>query len=393
MRILLVGGNVLDSQTRASRFGERLCRHLRLRGHLVELILPGAALETKVRAPLLRGWLAAIDQYVLFPMKLRSVAQGFDVVHVCDHENSTYPHTGGVPASVTCHDVLDIAIAEGRVPEHRGTTSFRTRQKRVLLQNLLEAKNVVCGSWKTSRELASLGENDRQRRIVIPDAVEVDAAAITPDRVAAARRKLGLSEGERYLLHTGEDRWYRNRPGVLRMFRMIRERSGGGLRLVIAGPPLTRELREFVTANLPQGAVIEVHSPPDEDLWALYAGATALLMPSLYERCAWHIAEAQSCGCPVITSNRAPMTEVAGPAALYIDPRDEAGAAEAIAAKLDGLGSLRAAGFENAKRFDPDVVFTDYENFFKGVLRTRRVTDVVVAANEAETAVEDSRGA
>jgi hypothetical protein len=85
------------------------------------------------------------------------------------------------------------------------------------------------------------------------------------------------------------------------------------------------------------------------------------------------------------------MTEVAGPGALYIDPRDEAAAAETIAAKLDGIGSLRDAGFENAKRFQPEVVFASYEGFFRGVLRTRRITDVVVAANEAETAAGQSR--
>jgi len=116
-----------------------------------------------------------------------------------------------------------------------------------------------------------------------------------------------------------------------------------------------------------------------------------LLFPSLYERSAWRIAEAQSCGCPVITSNRAPMTEIAGPAALYIDPRNEAAAAETIVSKLDGLANLRAAGLENAKRFHPDVVFASYESFFQGVLRTRRVTDVVIAANEAESVSSQSR--
>jgi glycosyltransferase involved in cell wall biosynthesis len=172
---------------------------------------------------------------------------------------------------------------------------------------------------------------------------------------------------------------------------MVRERADNGLKLVMAGAPLTPELREFAAANLPQGSVIEVHTPPDEDLWALYAGAVALLFPSLYEGFGWPIAEAQSCGCPVIASNRAPMTEVAGPAALYIDPRDEAGAAETITARLKGLESLRAAGFENAKRFQPDVVFEAYESFFRGVLRVRRVTDVVIAANEAETAAGNLR--
>jgi glycosyltransferase involved in cell wall biosynthesis len=339
MRILLVDKYDLDDQAGRSRFGEMLSRHMGARGHLVELIRPAAVFGKRARGPLLRTWFGAIDKYVLFPLKLRDAAQGFDLVHVCDHADSRYiAHTGGVPTSITCHDLLDIAAAEGRIPEHRVTATFRARQKSVL-RHLQDAKNVVCASLKTSRELAEMGQNARQRRIVIPDPMEVDASAISGERIEAARRKLDLAEGGRYLLHVGGDAWHGNRPGVLRIFRMIRERLGGGLRLVVAGAPLTPELREFVGANLPQGSVIEVHAPGDEELWALYAGGAALLLPSLYEGSGQRIVEAQSCGCPVITSNRAPMTEVAGPAALYVDPRDEEGAAELVAAKLDGLAS------------------------------------------------------
>lgn len=388
MRILLVDTYDLDDQAGSSRFGEMLSRHMRARGHLVELIRPAGVFGKRARGPLLRRWFGAIDKRLLFPLKLRDAAQGFDLVHVCDHVDSMYvAHTGGVPTSITCHHLLDIAAAEGRIPELRVTAAFRARQKSVL-RHLQDAKSVVCSSWKTSRELAETAQNAGQRRVVIPDPVE--ASAISPERVTEARRKLGLGEGERYLLHVGGNSWYGNRPGVLRMFRMIRERAGGSLRLVVAGAPLTPEMREFAGANLPQDSVIEVHAPENEDLWALYAGAAALLFPSLYEGSGHRIVEAQSCGCPVITSNRAPMTEVAGPAALYVDPRDETGAAEAIAAKLDGLASLRDAGIENAKRFLPEVVSASYENFFKGVLRTRRATDVVIAANEAETAAGTS---
>jgi glycosyltransferase involved in cell wall biosynthesis len=391
MRILLVANYVRDKQPAKLRYSEMLRRNLTARGHLVELIRPGAVLGRRTRWPLLRRCFGYVDKYVLFPLKLRSAAQGFDLVHVCDQQNSMYlAHTGGVPSSITCHDLLAISAAQAKFPQQRVSGVFRARQ-RAVRRHLQDAKNVICVSWKTARELGAMCENRNQRRVVIPNAVEIDAAAISQERVAAVRGKIGLPKGDRYLLHVSGEQWYKNRPGVLRMFRIIRERRGDGLRLVMAGAPLTPEMREFVAANLPHGSVVEVHAPADEDLWALYAGATALLFPSLYEGFGWPIVEAQSCGCPVITSNRAPMTEVAGPAALYVDPRDEAAAAETIAAKLDGIGRLRDAGFENAKRFQPEVVFASYEGFFRGVLRTRRITDVVVAANEAETAAGQSR--
>lgn len=390
MRILLVGNYVLDNQAAMSRYAEMLRRNLQARGHLVELVRPGAVLGRRAQSAMLRRLLGYADRYLLFPLKLRSTAQGFDLVHVCDQRNSMYlAHMGGVPASITCHDLLAVSGAQASFPQKRVSTAFRLR-KRQILRHLQEAKNVVCVSWNTARELGAMCENPRQRRVVIPNAVEIDVAAIGAGRIAAARTKIGIAEGERYLLHVSGDQWYKNRPGVLRIFCMVRERAGDGLKLVMAGSPLTPEMRQFVSANLPQGSVIEVHRPVDEDLWALYAGAVALLFPSLYEGFGWPIAEAQSCACPVITSNSAPMTEVGGPAALYIDPRDEPAAAAMIVAKLDGMGDLRGAGLENAKRFQPEIVFASYEGFFKGVLRTRRITDVVVAPNEAET-IKDSR--
>jgi len=144
--------------------------------------------------------------------------------------------------------------------------------------------------------------------------------------------------------------------------------------VMVGGPPAP-EMRAFVAANLPEGSVIESPRLTDEDLWALYTGAAALLFPSLHEGFGWPLIEAQCCGCPVITSNRAPMTEVAGAAALYIDPEDEPGAAALIATNLGRLGELREAGFENVKRFAPDVIAEEFEDFFRGVVHARRRSD------------------
>ena len=121
-----------------------------------------------------------------------------------------------------------------------------------------------------------------------------------------------------------------------------------------------------------EGQVISRPEPTDEELGVLYSGALALLFPSLQEGFGWPILEAQSCGCPVITSNRAPLTEVAGEAALLIDPENEAAAAELIAARLDSLAELREAGFENLKRFDRDRLMKRYEQFFLGACRPER---------------------
>jgi glycosyltransferase involved in cell wall biosynthesis len=93
---------------------------------------------------------------------------------------------------------------------------------------------------------------------------------------------------------------------------------------------------------------------PDHDLKAVYTGACALVYPSLYEGFGLPIVEAMACRCPVICSNAASMPEVAGDAALFIDPRDTSGMVRAIETivhdsqlrrDLVEKGVCRAAGF------------------------------------------------
>ncbi len=61
---------------------------------------------------------------------------------------------------------------------------------------------------------------------------------------------------------------------------------------------------------------------PDADLPALYGAARAFIFPSLYEGFGFPVAEAMACGCPVITATVSSMPEVAGDAALLVDPLD-----------------------------------------------------------------------
>jgi glycosyltransferase involved in cell wall biosynthesis len=92
----------------------------------------------------------------------------------------------------------------------------------------------------------------------------------------------------------------------------------------------------------------------DADLPALYSGALAFVFPSLYEGFGLPVLEAGACGVPVITSNTSSLPEVAGDAALLVDPHDVDAIAEAMY-RLVTDEALRAElvrrGFENVKRF------------------------------------------
>lgn len=85
-------------------------------------------------------------------------------------------------------------------------------------------------------------------------------------------------------------------------------------------------------------------------------------------------AEARACGCPVVTTNRLPMTEVGGSAAIYIDPENNADAATAILDALAHWEPLRQAGLQNAARFSGPQMVSGYVDAYRAVLFPESVT-------------------
>jgi len=97
-----------------------------------------------------------------------------------------------------------------------------------------------------------------------------------------------------------------------------------------------------------------IGSVPEENFPSLYRGATALVFPSLYEGFGLPIVEAMACGTPVITSNTTAMPEVAGDAALLVDPRSVeqiSRAMEQIVTDTSLRQRLRDTGFRQARQF------------------------------------------
>jgi len=92
----------------------------------------------------------------------------------------------------------------------------------------------------------------------------------------------------------------------------------------------------------------------EEDLPTLYSGAVCVAFPSLYEGFGFPVLEGMACGTPVITSNVSSLPEVAGDAALMVDPYSIDAIADAIQRMLDDSelrASMIAAGYEQVKFF------------------------------------------
>jgi alpha-1,3-rhamnosyl/mannosyltransferase len=110
----------------------------------------------------------------------------------------------------------------------------------------------------------------------------------------------------------------------------------------------------LVARSTHQGRIHRVGFVDDLMLRSLYSGASVFLYVSLFEGFGLPVIEAMACGCPVVTSDIASLSEVAGKASLEVDPIDVSAIAGAIrrictdadlARELTLLGRERAAGF------------------------------------------------
>jgi glycosyltransferase involved in cell wall biosynthesis len=371
MRILLVANYEPDSQESMLRYAAWLERTLMARGHQVTVAAPRAFFSRLASSPWLAKYLGYLDKFLLFPFQLRRLARPHHLIHILDHSNSMYLRTvRRKPNLITCHDLLAIRAARGEFPQAPTGWTGRSLQ-RWIISGLRGAHNVLCVSGKTAEDLKTLtGDAGTSGTLcsVIYNALNWSYRPGTALSDALATR-LGLLPGERYFLHVGGNQWYKNRAGVLRIFaRLVEIEEYSGARLILAGKPLTGELREVIRAERLGGRVIEAVDATNEELQALYGNAVALLFPSLEEGFGWPILEAQACGCPVITTGSAPMSEVAGEAAIFIDPVDPLGAAKAIAMGLKSREQLRAAGFKNLKRFDEEAIADQYCAFYVEIL-------------------------
>lgn len=174
-------------------------------------------------------------------------------------------------------------------------------------------------------------------------------------RLRATPQKYGI--GTDYFLFVGTINRRKNPVGLLRAFHLLRVRSRTcATQLVLCGKlgiGSEEFLREVLERGLTQNVRI-LHSVSDKELAELMSGCQAFVLPSLGEGFGLPVAEAMACGAPVICGNQCAMQEVAGEAAIAIDPTDIGQLAEAmerIVSDTQLAQSLRHRGVERAKQF------------------------------------------
>jgi glycosyltransferase involved in cell wall biosynthesis len=223
--------------------------------------------------------------------------------------------------------------------------------------SLRRARHLIAISEFTKREIIDLFQLPPERISVTHLAARPAFRILAnPAALAGVRAKYGLRDP--FILCVGTVEPRKNLTRVVEAFARVRQ---GGLPhvLVLAGQTYfaAKDIMATINRLHLEPYVTLVGYVPDEDLPALYNSADLFVYPSLYEGFGIPVLEAMACGTPVVASNATSIPEVAGTAALLVDPRDVTALADAMVRALtdpDLRKWLHGAGIDRARQFSWD---------------------------------------
>lgn len=254
------------------------------------------------------------------------------------------------PAVATIHDVIYLVF-----PEDLPSLKARWYYRGVIFAGARIAGRIITDSNFSKEEIVKHLRVPEEKIEVIPLAAAPAFRPIpNPAALEAIKRKYHIA-GD-YILYVGIWRHRKNLLRLIKAFHMVRVQGKLDCKLVMAGPPDERysEIPRLAQELGLEKEVIFTGYVPDEDLPLLYNAAKAFAFPSLYEGFGLPLLEAMACGTPVLTSRTSSLPEVAGEAALFVDPYsvEEIAAGlhclltdEARRAELQRLGLAQAARF------------------------------------------------
>lgn len=217
------------------------------------------------------------------------------------------------PLVVTIHDLIPLLL-----PAYRASLPARI-QLELAQRTVVSARRIIVPTRVVARDVTGLLGFPPERIDIIPMGVSIPASARTTPPIAGP-----------YLLHTGGFDLRKNLPALVRAFATALPQLDPDWRLVLMGaphsgnariyPPLQPEIDRLALNDriIMTGRVSEIEKH------ALYQHATLAIAPSLNEGFGLPILEAMAYGIPVIASNCTSHPEVAGDAALLVEPTEEA---------------------------------------------------------------------
>jgi glycosyltransferase involved in cell wall biosynthesis len=292
-------------------------------------------------------WLHRIWHRARLPIPIEAAMGRVDLFHEPDFVlPPTLPHT---PTVLTVHDLTFVRDPESAFPR------LRRYLNRVVPRSVAHATHVLADSAATKNDLIELFHTSPDKITVLYGGVDARFAPVEdPERLSAVRTRYGIGP-DPFILGIGTLQPRKNFQRLVQAFSNIKYQSSN-IKLVIAGGKgwLYDEIFAEVKRLGLESYVLFPGFVDDDDLPALYSAAAVLAFPSIYEGFGLPILEAMACGTPVVTSVTSSLPELAGDAALLVEPTDVdaiAAAMHCLLQEADLRRKLVAAGFDQARKF------------------------------------------
>lgn len=319
--VLFTHPHFLNSQS-MPRFARMLEQAYLLRGHEVKVWSPQPFAYQLVPSGRFSKWAGYVDQYILFPLWVRRQLkkQPSDTLYVfCDQALGPWvPLVKNKAHIVHVHDLLALRSALGDVPENPTSWSGRIYQ-RYIRQGFKQAKHFISISNKTRDDLHHFGQASAMSSHVVYNGFNYPYAPMAKADAIRVLNDANLPvQSDGMLLHLGGSQWYKNLVGVIRIYIEYVKAENNPLPLWCISPSPNPQVQALLKQVPSNGKVLFFQGIDNHALQAAYSLARVFVFPSLAEGFGWPIIEAQACGCPVLTSDEAPMNEIGGVACSYI---------------------------------------------------------------------------
>lgn len=262
-------------------------------------------------------------QVRLYPFPISAVSRLWNDYHIIDAETFTgdldiFHSSDWIQPPVRAGKVTTIHdLVVYKYPELSNPAIIETHKKR-LEHVKKECDRIITDSESSKEDIINVLGIKSEKIDVISPGINSGFIPATAEEKTALCRKYSLSND--YILAVGTIEPRKNLRLVFSAYEKYIKHSlissrKKGMDLVIAGNSGWDDIGHTESANIRFLGFV-----PDEDMMALYSAATAFVYPSYYEGFGFPVLEAMACGCPVITSDRGSLKEVAKDAALLVDP-------------------------------------------------------------------------
>ena len=379
MNIIVFTHSFLASES-MPRFASMIIEGMQQQGHTVES-WTARPLFYKLPVPQrFKKWLGYVDQFIVFPLQVKARIKKLspETLFVFSDQalGPWVPLVAHRPHVIHVHDFMALRSALGEYPQNPTGWSGKHYQA-FIRSGFTHGKNFISVSKKTKTDLSRFLPAPPPLSEVIYNGLNYPFYRMSQEDSFVTLSTLGVSiPKEGFLIHVGGNQWYKNRLGVLELYESYVNRVEQALPLWMVGPPPTAAMQEVLNRIGKSGSIIFLSGISNAQVCAAYSLASLLLFPSLAEGFGWPIAEAMACGCLVLTTNEAPMTEVGGDAAYYIDnkPVNNSSAwavssalviEEVLALSRQVKQQQRDKGFAQAAKFDSQQTINQYVHFYQ----------------------------